>query len=341
MITRQIVRSLRLGWQTWGSTSRSRTLAFGKPPLSQLTGARLYSQKHPEPVIIAHPITGLAVTFGLGLAGYGVYYVVHLETIPETGRRRFMVISPAEEKVLGQLAVSETVLKFGHKILPASHPLTQQVHRITQRILVSSDLGHLTGEGWAVFVVDDRELVNAFAAPGLVCVSTGILPLARDEAGLAAIIGHEIAHVTLRHPAEKMSQSKFWLAIIGLLYAFGIDPGISGLAATYLHSLPHSRALEREADIVGLKLMSRACYDPGAAPRVFESLKQLQRGPEVPEFFNTHPPTAERITHLKGLLPQNYEIYNSNPECIQLGLMRAEGILGTGWVQPTRRVWPP
>ncbi|KAJ7224901.1 hypothetical protein C8J57DRAFT_1591013 [Mycena rebaudengoi] len=124
---------------------------------------------------------------------------------------------------------------------------------------------------WAVLVVDDRNFVNAFAAPGLVCVSTGIMPIARNEEGLAAVIGH--------------------------------------------------------ADMVGLKLMSRACYNPGAAPRFFEDLGKLEKG-NIPTFFRTHPPTSERIAHLKTLLPESLNMYNSNPECARLEEMRARGILG-------------
>ncbi|KAJ7032418.1 peptidase family M48-domain-containing protein [Mycena alexandri] len=280
-----------------------------------------------------------------------------LESAPETGRRRFMAISEGEEAVLQRLALQETLEKYRGKILPLSHPLTQQVRRISRRIIVSSNLGHLEGEHpqqplsvgpgafaglsaeiprspalrrdseWVVLVVNDPQLVNAFAAPGLVCVFTGIVPIARNEAGLAAVIGHEIAHVTLRHSVELASQNKLLLPAIGLLFLLGIDPGLSSIVTQYLYSLPHSRALETEADIVGLKLMSRACYDPAAAPRFFEDLKRIEQS-DVPKFLRTHPPTAERIAHLKTLLPQNYDIYKSSPECSRLEEMRSRGILG-------------
>jgi len=298
--------------------------------------------------------TYLGVTAGLLLGGF---YVSHLESVPETGRRRFMAVSKKQEELLRERALQETLLQFRGKILPLHHPITQQVRRITRRIITASNLGYLEGDTdnsiadpwsasmdmaeaeisrpptmhpdkeWVVLVVDDRNFVNAFAAPGLVCVSTGIMPLAQNEDGLAAIIGHEIGHVAMRHSAEHLSQSKLLLPVMGLLLLLGVDLGLSSVLTNVMHSLPHSRALETEADIVGLKLMSRACYDPGAAPRFFETLKMVEKD-NIPTFLRTHPPTAERVAHLKALLPESYNIYNLNPECSQLDEMRARGVLG-------------
>ncbi|KAF8181942.1 peptidase family M48-domain-containing protein [Mycena galopus ATCC 62051] len=323
--------------------------------------ARLYSQGPlsggKRPLLDRSSGTILGVTAGLLLGGF---YVSHLENAPETGRRRFMAVSKKQEELLRQQALRETLEQFRGKILPLHHPLTQEVRRITRRIITASNLGHLEGDlseqetpivdpwnalmdvpgadiprpstmhpdkEWVVLVVDDRNFVNAFAAPGLVCVSTGIMPVARNEEGLAAVIGHEIGHVAMRHSAEQLSQSKILLPVMGLLVLFGLDFGLSSLLTNVLHSLPHSRALETEADMVGLKLMSRACYNPGAAPRFFEDLGKLEKG-SIPTFFRTHPPTSERIAHLKTLLPDSYKIYNSNPECSRIEEMRARGMLG-------------
>ncbi|KAJ6570818.1 peptidase family M48-domain-containing protein [Mycena vulgaris] len=316
---------------------------------SRAAPVRLYSQRpRGDKVLLDRTSTTyIGVTAGLLLGGY---YVAHLENAPETGRRRFMAVSEQEE---------ETLHEFQGRILPSNHPLTQQVRRITRRIITSSNLGHLEGElpdpeqlldlwrgdtaaaeiprphsmhpakEWVVLVINEKNLINAFAAPGLVCVSTGIIPMARDEAGLAAIIGHEIGHVTMRHTAEGVSQAKLLLPITGLLFMLGIDLWVSTVLTKYFYSLPHSRALETEADIIGLKLMSRACYDPGAAPRVFETFKNLETA-NVPKFLSTHPSTPERIAHLKTLLPESYDIRNSNPECSQLDEMRSRGFWSRG-----------
>ncbi|CAK5262288.1 unnamed protein product [Mycena citricolor] len=276
---------------------------------------------------------------------------VNLEKAPITGRRRFMAASEAEEDFLRKVVMEETLEAYKDQILPYDHPLSQLVRRITRRIITASDLGHLKGESptganvswaqdgteipqtetmhpekeWTVLVVNDRTFVNAFAAPGLVCVSTGIMPVAKDEEGLAAIVGHEIGHVAMRHSAEHLSQMKLMLPVIGLMWIAGLGVISSSFLAEYLYSLPHSRALETEADIVGLQLMARACYNPGASPRVFEDLGKLEHG--RPKFLSTHPPTPERIAKLKTLLSDAYSIYNSNPECARLEEMRSRGYI--------------
>ncbi|KAJ7126342.1 peptidase family M48-domain-containing protein [Mycena epipterygia] len=283
--------------------------------------------------------------------------ICSLEVAPETGRRRFMAVSEEEETLVGKIALEQTLQDFRGRILPFDHPITLQVRRITRRILTASNLGHLEGDRpqrqqrgwstpaglsaeipqsptmnvskeWVVLVINDRRFINAFAAPGLVCVSTGIMSLARNEEGLAAIIGHEIGHVAMRHMAEHLSENQMFLPIATLLLFLGIGPGLLAPLTKYLYSFPHSRALETEADIVGLKLMSRACYDPGAAPRMFETLRKFE-GEHIPKFLNTHPPTLERIAHLKSLLPESRAIYNSNPECAKLEEMRARGYIST------------
>ncbi|KAJ7445062.1 peptidase family M48-domain-containing protein [Mycena latifolia] len=347
------------------SRSQPWTRQSFRPISNHITPTRLYSPRPTRSTFTFRRVgriqldttstTYLGVTAGVLLGGY---YVAHLENAPETGRRRFMAVSEQQEDYIRKQTLQETLQQFDGKILPDNHPITQQVRRITRRIITSSNLGHLQGDlgpereqlldfwsadapaaniprpdtlhpdkEWVVLVVNDKNFVNAFAAPGLVCVSTGIMPVARNEEGLAAVIGHEIGHVVMRHTAEHLSEAKLFLPIVGLLSLLGIDLWVSSMLHNYLYSLPHSRALETEADIVGIRLMSRACYDPGAAPRMFEDLKKLEAG-NVPKFLSTHPPTPERIAHLKTLLPESYEIYNSNPECSRLDEMRSRGFLG-------------
>jgi metalloendopeptidase OMA1, mitochondrial len=119
---------------------------------------------------------------------------------------------------------------------------------------------------------------------GVVCVSTGILPVCQDEQGLAAVLGHgiffylrdrfplltiaslEIGHVALRHVAEKYSSSTVLMSALVFLQLLGLDFFVASSIGTLLYTLPNSRAMEREADIVGLRMMAKACYNPKAAP---------------------------------------------------------------------------
>jgi predicted Zn-dependent protease len=147
---------------------------------------------------------------GAGLLAFGTsYYVYHLDTVPISNRRRFLDITPKQEQAIAQLSYNEIMTEYGKRILPASHPYTQFVRRVAKRIIQVSGMRDLK---WEVHVIDHQE-PNAFVLPGgKVFVFTGILPLVQDEDGMAAILGHEVAHQVARHTAEKLSFTKVVLA---------------------------------------------------------------------------------------------------------------------------------
>lgn len=174
-----------------------------------------------------------------------------------------------------------------------------------------------TPKEWTVLVVNDK-LVNAMAGPGTVVVFTGILPVCKDEAGLAAVLAHEIGHVVARHVPESYSSSKVFLGLALLLEATLLDFGISRMLITYVLQLPNSRTHEKEADVIGLRMMSKACYDPRAAPQMFQRLgeyeKQANTGMNI-EFLNTHPSSDNRVKYLEEQLPEAYSIQAASPNC--------------------------
>ncbi|KAJ4497381.1 peptidase family M48-domain-containing protein [Lentinula lateritia] len=300
---------------------------------------------------------------GAGLAGVGVIcYVSCLEQVPETGRWRFISISPKAEVQVGQFALQQTLAQFQGRILPDEHPVTMQVKRVVQTVLDASHLGAVrgysqphqqfssndfanddtwssssssssiksspaaiasAGKEWTVIVVDERKIVNAAATPGAVIVFTGILPICKDEQGLAAVLSHEIGHVVARHAAERLSSQTIATALTLFLSALGLDFGISALLNKFLLELPNSRLQEREADLIGLRLMSKACYDPKASPAMFARLGQLQSqasrgGFSSPEFFNTHPSSESRVREIESHLGEAYALIAANPACAEL-----------------------
>jgi metalloendopeptidase OMA1, mitochondrial len=110
-------------------------------------------------------------------------------------------------------------------------------------------------------------LLPNITSPGNVIVFTGILPICQDEDGLAAVLGHEIGHVVMRHNSERMSKAQVLFVLAQAMdLVLGIDFGISRLIMTYLLDLPNSRTQELEADRIGLRLAARACFRPEAAP---------------------------------------------------------------------------
>lgn len=149
---------------------------------------------------------------------------------------------------------------------------------------------HFDGFDWRFALVDEPRVKNAFAVPGgRVVVFTGMLPVTRDEPGLAALMGHEVAHAALEHANERMSRQ------------FQLSGLFMGKA--------HSRLQEKEADEVGMVLMAWAAYDPAACKALWYRMHNSRAGQEVPYFESTHPADAQRIHNLGRLESSVRPIY--------------------------------
>jgi metalloendopeptidase OMA1, mitochondrial len=231
-------------------------------------------------------------------------------TAPETGRSQLLLIGPAEEAKMGlqafqQMKKKTPVVKGGAQ--------AKQLQQVGRRIAGVAPVPHAQ---WEFVLFEDGDSANAFALPGgKVGVYTGILPIAENEAGLATVIAHEIAHVAARHGAERMSQSV--LIQIGgtaLSAALGTDGGITRDLAMQAYSigtkvgvaLPYSRTQELEADHLGLLYMARAGYNPRQAISFWRRFEDYggKRGGNPPEFLSTHPLDSARIANLERLMPQ-------------------------------------
>ena len=241
-------------------------------------------------------------------------------TVPHSGRSQLNLVSDAE---INQLAA-----KSYQQILKKEKPctdarLTALVERVAGRIIRAAEDMDAPGFDWEVRLIEKDE-ANAFCLPGgKIVVYTGILKTAENEAGLAAVIGHEVAHAVARHGAERMSQE---LLISGAMAigAIALDAGSSperrrllaaiGLGANVGIILPFSRRHEEEADEIGLFYMARAGYDPSGAPKLWARMKKTFSGKEPPVWLSTHPSSAARMENLRSLLPQAMEIYRSAPE---------------------------
>ena len=172
---------------------------------------------------------------------------------------------------------------------------------------------HLEGYAWEYKLVDDKT-VNAWCMPGgKIVFYAGILPVCKDDAGMATVMGHEVAHALANHGQQRMSagmlqqagalgvavatgnqspeQQQLWMT------AYGVGTQVGGM-------LPFSRAHESEADMIGLTLMAIAGYNPDAAVPFWERMAQQGGGQAPPEFMSTHPSNATRIAQIKELIPQ-------------------------------------
>jgi metalloendopeptidase OMA1, mitochondrial len=230
-------------------------------------------------------------------------------TVPETGRRQVLLVPHSQEMELGVAAFED--LK---KQMPVSRDAAgnAMVQRVGRRIAAVAT--NMPDAQWEFVLFENKE-PNAFCLPGgKVGVHTGILPLVKDDAGLATVIGHEVAHAALRHGAERMSQamlldvggqlvgaatgSSKYAQAIALAYGAGAQLGVE---------LPHSRKQELEADRVGLRYMARAGYNPEAALAFWQRFSQYQEargGSGPPAFLRTHPIDEKRIQEIKRWLPE-------------------------------------
>lgn len=228
-------------------------------------------------------------------------------TTTETGRRQLNLVSAEQEMQLGLSAFDQLKQE-----VPISNDAEAKalVSRVGTRIAAQA-ADRLPNAQWE-FVVFDSPEANAFCLPGgKVGVYTGLLPIAKNEAGLATVIGHEVAHASQHHGAERMSEA---MAIQTLGQAVGgLTPQkyaqaamiAFGLGAKVGRELPHSRKQESEADHVGLLYMARAGYDPEEAVNFWQRFADShsnQQGP--PAFLRTHPLDAKRIAALQALLPE-------------------------------------
>ncbi|BFZ53678.1 metalloendopeptidase [Savitreella phatthalungensis] len=277
--------------------------------------ARLYQEfaaqaRNPSSPLRRSPY--LKYVGGAALVGGGVYYVTHLEHVEITGRTRFMNVGPAGEAAASKQGYAEIMQQFGRNVLPDSHPDVKFVKRVTGRLIRATGLKELD---WEVHVIQS-DMVNAFVIPGgKIFVFSGILPVAKDEDGLATVLGHEIGHQVARHVAEKMSFGPI-LSLVNIVVIYGLATvGLDINAAAWLGGNlttlaldnPYSRHMETEADYIGLLLMAQACFDPHKSVGVWERMSQAAQG-APPQFLSTHPSNENRILKLKGWMSEAEQV---------------------------------
>ena len=176
------------------------------------------------------------ITGGVLVSLYGIYYVTHLERVPLSDRIRFMNVSKQKEADMSHIQFNQLMAEFGSRILPENHEITQMVRRVANRIIKASKWDFNDHWNWQVFVVN-APMKNAFVIPGgKIFVFTGILPIAKNEDGIAAILGHEIAHQMARHNAEKLSLLSIfiWTRLVLQFIGMGSTP-FDSLAFYYLN----------------------------------------------------------------------------------------------------------
>jgi len=230
-----------------------------------------------------------------------------------TGRKQFMLFSPSDSEMSKLGATAFTDLKKKQKI--STDPAVNQYVSCVSQTLLRTLPGD-KGQGWEVTVFDDKT-PNAFALPGKkIGVHTGILKVAKNQAQLAAVIGHEIGHVEARHSGERLSvnTAATSAAVVGaILIGSNTSERNTALAALGAGAavgvvLPFSRAHESEADTLGLRYMAQAGFDPKEAVTLWQNMAK-EGGAKPPEFLSTHPADSTRMAGLGRQLPGVLPVY--------------------------------
>ena len=260
------------------------------------------------------------VLFSLILAG--------CQTNPYTDRSQFLLMPSGYMNEMGAAQYGET-LQDPKVVLSKDPKEVEPVKRVAARIIEAAKRSKYANAAksfdWEVTVIKDDNTKNAWALPGgKIAVYTGIFPMAKTEAGLAAIMGHEVVHALAQHGGERMSQGL--MAQVGmsaaaiLLSTQGGNPALNQLGMQAMGMgvqagvlLPFSRRHESEADYVGVLLAADAGYDPREAIRIWERMAAASKG-APPEFLSTHPANETRIADLKGWMPEAMPIYQRSPK---------------------------
>ncbi len=253
-----------------------------------------------------------------------VLLVLHAcATVPLTGRQQLSLVANPEIITMASQQYTQ-VLKEGK--LSDNHEQAQMVKRVGARIKGAVEQ-YMTGAGlssqlegfnWEFNLIQDDKTANAWCMPGgKVAFYTGILPVCKDENGVAVVMGHEVAHAIANHGRERMSQGLIENGLLSSLSAaIGQNPTMTSQifmqaigAGAGIGMLKFSREQESEADHIGLIFLAKAGYDPNEAPKFWDRMVAVSKAAAPPEFLSTHPSDQSRITALKGWIPEAMKYY--------------------------------
>jgi predicted Zn-dependent protease len=243
-------------------------------------------------------------------------------TVPLTGRRQLSLIPDSQMNAMSfqqyDQVLSESTLSTNATETAMIKRVGARIQQAVEQYMAQNNLSaHLEGYAWDFNLIESDQ-VNAWCMPGgKVAFYTGILPVCQGEAGVAVVMGHEIAHAIAEHGAERMSHSMM-VQMGGMALNEAVKDKPEETQALYMSAfavgsqygamLPFSRQHESEADHMGLIFMAMAGYDPQQAPVFWQRMAALG-GEKPPEFMSTHPADETRVRQLNEWMPEALEYY--------------------------------
>lgn len=260
-------------------------------------------------MLVARPL--IAVLIAAVVVGGILFFGTRSQKTPVTHRTEHVSLTDEQQMQLGDGQYAKTLREDRARII-SSGPAYAEVQRVAKRIeaVAGRDKPKFV---WKVTLLRKNE-ANAYCLPGgKIVVFTGILPVARNDAGLATVLGHEVAHATAEHVAERIEHQH-----LTKIAAAIIAGGVAVTPRQYLRvmvllgaagTLPFSRKQESEADHIGLVYMARAGYRPAEAVRFWKRMQRASKGKEPPEFLSDHPSDAHRVARVESWLPEAARAY--------------------------------
>ncbi|MGC9342944.1 MAG: M48 family metallopeptidase [Bacteroidales bacterium] len=250
-------------------------------------------------------------------------FSVSCSSVPLTGRKQFVAIPSSQMMSLSQESynqvLQENKLSTNTNYVNMVKSVGKKMSVAVEQYLVENNMkASAEGFEWQYNVIVSDQL-NAWCMPGgQIAFYEGIMPVCEDEAGVAVVMGHEIAHAVAKHGNERMSQQLLiQMGGVALSEAMKNEKEQTmqlamlafGVGTTLGVQLPYSRTHEREADELGLYFMALAGYDPRTAP-IFWQRMDAKGGERPPEFLSTHPDPSNRIKDIEKNIPKALEYYN-------------------------------
>jgi predicted Zn-dependent protease len=260
-------------------------------------------------LLVGRPL--IAVAIAAAVVGVLLLVQTHTQKTPVTHRVQHVALTDEQQMQLGSQEYAKTLRENRLRII-SSGTQYARVQRVARRIeaVAARDKPAFV---WKVTLLR-KNVANAYCLPGgKIVVYSGMLPLTKNDAGLATVLGHEVAHATAEHVAERIERqhlTEVAAAIIAGGVAFTPHQYARLVALIGVGSaLPFSRSQESEADHIGLIYMARAGYDPRQAVSFWKRMWRASKGREPPEFLSDHPSDAHRVERVEHWLPEAERAY--------------------------------
>ncbi len=244
-------------------------------------------------------------------------------TVPLTGRRQANLVSDSEMNQMAASGYREFLSDPKVKVVNNAQSrkvkeVGAKIQSAVVRFMNANGYGdQIAGFNWEFNLVQNEQ-VNAWCMPGgKVAIFTGILPVTQNDAGLATVMGHEIAHAVAKHSSERYSQQMIAQGLGSIVggavtkteAGMGVFNQVFGIGAQAGVLLPNSRKQESEADRLGLTFMAMAGYDPNSATSFWQRMAAKSNGQAPPEFLSTHPSDSRRIADIQKYIPEAMKYY--------------------------------